>query len=203
MSRYTGPNNKISRRYGYSLLENNKEFNKGKRRTSAPGQHGAKRQKLSNYGVHLYEKQKLRYMYGLGEKQLRNLFNKSFKMKGVIGENLFILLESRLDNMVYRLGFASTRRQARQIVNHGHILVNGKKIDIPSYQVKIDDEISLKEKSRKNPFILEAMKANKSKIKLFVEVDEKNFTGKMIRFPKRDELNQEINESLIVEFYNK
>ncbi len=201
MSRYTGPVNKISRRYGYSQLETNKEFNKGKRRTSAPGQHGAKKQKLSNYGLHLYEKQKLKYMYGLNERQLKNLFEKSMKMSGVAGENLFILLESRLDNIVYRMGIATTRRQARQIVNHGHILVNGKKIDIPSYKVNVDDEISIREKSQKNPFILEAV-AN-SKPKLFVEFDKKTLTGKYVRFPNRDELTSEIQESLVVEYYNK
>ncbi len=201
MARYTGPVNKKARRYGYSLLENNKEFNKGKRRSTAPGQHGAKRQKLSNYGLHLYEKQKLRYMYGLGEKQLKNLFAKASKMPGVLGENLFILLESRLDNVVYRLGMGSTRRHARQIVNHGHILVNGKKVDIPSYTIKVNDEITLKEKSRKNTQILDAIK--NSKPKLFVEFDSNTFTGKMIRFPKRDELSQEIQESLVVEYYNK
>ncbi len=201
MSRYTGPVNKISRRYGYSQLETNKEFNKGKRRTSAPGQHGAKKQKLSNYGLHLYEKQKLKYMYGLNERQLKNLFEKSMKMTGVAGENLFILLESRLDNIVYRMGIATTRRQARQIVNHGHVLVNGKKIDIPSYKVNVDDEISIKEKSQKNPFILEAV--SNSKPKLFVEFDKKTLTGKYLRYPNRDELTNEIQESLVVEYYNK
>ena len=201
MARYTGPVNKKARRYGYSLLENNKEFNKGKRRSTAPGQHGAKRKKLSNYGLHLYEKQKLRYMYGLGEKQLKNLFVRAYKMPGVLGENLFVLLESRLDNVVYRLGMGSTRRHARQIVNHGHILVNGKKVDIPSYTVKVNDEITLKEKSRKNTQILDSIK--NSKPKLFVEFDSNTFTGKMIRFPNRDELSQEIQESLVVEYYNK
>ena len=201
MSRYTGPVNRISRRYGYSQLETNKEFNTGKKRTTAPGQHGAKRQKLSNYGIHLYEKQKLKYMYGLNERQLHNLFDKAMKIPGVSGENLFGLLESRLDNIVYRMGIATTRRQARQIVNHGHILVNGEKIDIPSYSVKIDEEISVREKSRKNPFILESIERKNTK--LFVEFDKKTFTGKYLRLPARDELTQEIQESLVVEYYNK
>ena len=201
MSRYTGPVNRISRRYGYSQLETNQEFNKGKRRTSAPGQHGTRRQKLSNYGLHLYEKQKLRYMYGLNERQLKNLFDRAMKNQGKSGENLFILLESRLDNLVYRMGIATTRRQARQIVNHGHILVNGKKIDIPSYTVKVDDVISIKEKSRKHPFIVESLKRGNTK--LFVNFDPKSFSGKYLRFPNRDELTQEIQESLVVEFYNK
>ncbi len=140
-------------------------------------------------------------MYGLGEKQLKNLFVRAYKMPGVLGENLFVLLESRLDNVVYRLGMGSTRRHARQIVNHGHILVNGKKVDIPSYTVKVNDEITLKEKSRKNTQILDSIK--NSKPKLFVEFDSNTFTGKMIRFPNRDELSQEIQESLVVEYYNK
>ena len=201
MSRYTGPNNKKARRLKFSVLENNKEFIKGKKRITAPGQHGAKHQKLSNYGEHLYEKQKLRFMYGLSEKQLRNTFVKATKMKGVIGYNLLILLESRLDNVVYRMGLANTRRQARQFVNHGHMLVNGKKVDIPSYQVKVGDDILVKEKSQDNFFMKDNIK--KTRPNEFITFDSSKMKGKYERFPERDELTGQINEALVVEFYNK
>ena len=141
MARYTGPMYKKSRRLGFSVLESGKELAK---RPYAPGEHGQdRRKKLSNYGVQLQEKQKVRFMYGLSEKQLHKLFEKALKMKGVNGENLLKLLESRLDNLVYRIGFATTRKGARQLVNHGHVTVNGKKVNIPSYQVKPGDVISL------------------------------------------------------------
>ena len=201
MSRYTGPNNKKARRLRFSILENNKEFIKGKKRITAPGQHGAKHQKLSNYGEHLYEKQKVRFMYGLSEKQLRNTFVKATKLSGILGMNLLILLETRLDNIVFRMGLANTRRQSRQFVNHGHILVNGKKVDIPSYRVKIGDEISIKEKSKDNLF----MKDNLSKIttKEFISFDSSTMKGNLVRLPEREELSGQLNEALVVEFYNK
>lgn len=201
MSRYTGPNNKKARRLRFSILENNKEFVKGKKRITAPGQHGAKHQKLSNYGEHLYEKQKVRFMYGLNEKQLRNTFIKATKMSGVLGINLLILLETRLDNIVFRLGLANTRRQSRQFVNHGHILVNGKKVDIPSYTVKVGDEISVRERTKDNTF----MKTNLSHItiKEFVTFDSTKMKGSLVRLPQREELSGQINESLVVEYYNK
>jgi small subunit ribosomal protein S4 len=202
MARYTGPNNKRARRYRFSVLENNKEFIKGQKRTTIPGQHGGGRpQKLSNYGEHLYEKQKLRYMYGLMEKQMKNTFTKAKKMDGVLGENLLILLESRLDNLVYRMGLATTRRQSRQLVNHGHIQVNGKKVDIPSYSVKVGDVISVKEKSRDNFFITDSLA--KAELKPFVTFDKKSMTGEYVRFPQRDELSGQVKEALVVEFYNK
>ena len=142
MARYTGSTNRVSRRLGFSTLENGKELAK---RPYAPGQHGNKRaKKLSNYGVQLQEKQKLRFMYGLSEKQFEATFKRAGKMQGVHGDNLFKLLESRLDNLVYRLGFSTTRRGARQLVNHGHITVNGKKVDIPSYTCKPGDVIAVK-----------------------------------------------------------
>mgnify|MGYP003314827991 CR=1 FL=1 len=138
MARYTGPNNKQARRVGFSILENGKDL----KRPYGPGQHGKDRKrKPSNYAVQLNEKQKVRFMYGISEKQFARLVNESGKMKGVHGENLLILLESRLDNIVYRTGFASTRRGSRQLVNHGHITVNGKKVDIPSYRVKPGDVV--------------------------------------------------------------
>ena len=144
MARYTGSSYKQARRVGMSILENGKEL---ARRPYGPGQHGADRKgKLSNYGVQLKEKQKVRFMYGLGEKQFHKTFLEAGKMKGIHGENFLKLLESRLDNLVYRLGFATTRRGARQLVNHGHILVNGEKVDIPSYRVKPGSTITLKKK---------------------------------------------------------
>lgn len=200
MARYTGASYKKARRLGFSLLENGKELAK---RPYAPGQHGTdRRRKLSEYGIQMQEKQKVRLMYGLNEKQFRRTFEKAQKMSGIAGENLLRLLESRLDNIVYRMGLATTRRAARQVVNHGHILVNGIKVDIPSYQVKPGDTVSVKETSLEHPAIKAALEANTSK-PAFVEFDEKKMSGTYVRFPDRSELNQEINESLIVEFYNR
>lgn len=199
MSRYTGPQWKISRRLGFSTLETGKELS---RRPYAPGQHGQKRRKLTEYGTQLAEKQKVRNMYGMNEKQFRNTFFRAAKMDGVTGINFFCLLESRLDNLTYRLGLAPTRRAARQLVNHGHILVNGKKADIPSYQVKVGDVISVKEKS-KNLAVIKASVEATSHIPGFVEFDAEKLEGKYVRLPERSELNQEINESLIVEYYNR
>lgn len=199
MSRYTGPQWKKSRRLGFSTLETGKELS---RRPYAPGQHGQKRKKLTEYGLQLAEKQKVRHMYGVNEKQFRNTFKRAGKMEGVTGYNFFCLLESRLDNVVYRLGFASTRRQARQLVNHGHILLNGVKTDIASCQVKVGDVISVKERSRSLEVIKNAL-ASQTHVPGFVEVDADKMEGKLLRLPERSELNQEINESLIVEYYNR
>lgn len=200
MARYTGPAYKKSRRLGFSTLENGKDIAK---RNYAPGQHGADRKKkLSEYGVQLQEKQKVRLMYGLNEKQFRKVFDKAASMKGIAGENLLILLESRLDNLVYRLGLANTRRAARQIVNHGHIAVNGVKTDIPSFTCKPGDVISVREKSLDHAGIKAALENVVSRVQ-FVNFDEKKLSGTYVRIPDRSELNQEINESLIVEFYNR
>ena len=199
MARYTGPQWKISRRLGFSILENGKELN---RRAYAPGQHGQKRKKQTEYGLQLAEKQKARFMYGISEKQFKKLVNDSAKMKGVHGENLLILLESRLDNIVYRIGFATTRRGARQLVNHGHITVNGKKVDIPSYRVKPGDVIAIKENSSDHKGIEIAL-ANKVKRPEFINYDEKKRVATYVRYPERSELNADINESLIVEFYSR
>lgn len=200
MSRYTGPAYKKSRRYGFSTLENGKDI---ARRPFAPGQHGAgRRKKVSEYGIQLQEKQKIRFMYGLNEKQFRRLFDKAAKLKGVHGENFLKLLESRLDNLVYRMGLANTRRAARQIVNHGHIMVNGIKVDIPSYQCKPGDVIAVREKSLEHPAIRASLEANVTK-PAFVEFDAKKMSGTYLRLPERAELNAEINESLVVEFYNR
>jgi len=200
MARYTGAAYKKARRLGFSLLENGKELAK---RPYAPGQHGSdRRRKLSEYGIQLQEKQKVRLMYGLNEKQFHRTFDKAQKMSGIAGENLLRLLESRLDNVVYRMGLANTRRAARQIVNHGHILVNGIKVDIPSYQVKPGDTVSVKENSLEHPAIKASLEKNTTK-PAFVEFDEKKMSGTYVRYPDRSELNQEINEQLIVEFYNR
>ena len=200
MARYTGPAYKKSRRLGFSTLENGKDLAK---RPFAPGVHGNdRRKKLSEYGIQLQEKQKVRTLYGLTEKQFRKVFDKASHMKGIVGENLLVLLESRIDNLVYRLGMARTRRSARQIVNHGHILVNGKKVDIPSYTCKVGDIISVKENSLNHPAIIDALEQNHT-VAAFLELDKKKLTGKFLRIPERSELNSEINEQLIVEFYNR
>ena len=200
MARYTGPNNKQARRVSFSILENGKDIAK---RPYGPGQPGKDRKrKPSNYSIQLTEKQKVRFMYGISEKQFEKLVNESGKMKGVHGENLFILLESRLDNLVYRAGFATTRRGARQLVNHGHITVNGKKVNIPSYRVKIGDVISLKESSMNHTGVEIAL-ANKPKRVDFINYDESKKQATYVRYPERSELNADINESLIVEFYSR
>ena len=200
MARYTGPAYKKARHLGFSLLENGKEVAK---RPYAPGQHGTdRRRKLSEYGIQLQEKQKVRLMYGLNEKQFRRTFEKAQKMSGIAGENLLRLLESRIDNLVYRMGLANTRRAARQVVNHGHILVNGVKVNIPSYICKPGDVITVKENSLEHPAIKAALEANKNRL-AFVEFDEKKMSGSYVRYPDRSELNQEINEQLIIEFYNR
>ena len=200
MARYTGPNNKQARRVSFSILENGKDIAK---RPYGPGQHGKDRKrKPSNYSIQLTEKQKVRFMYGISEKQFEKLVNESGKMKGVHGENLLILLESRLDNLVYRAGFANTRRGARQLVNHGHITVNGKKVNIPSYRVKIGDVISLKESSMNHTGVEIAL-ANKPKRVDFINYDESKKQATYVRYPERSELNADINESLIVEFYSR
>ena len=200
MSRYTGPAYKKSRRLGFSTLENGKDIAK---RPYAPGIHGtSRRKKISEYGIQLQEKQKVRFMYGLNEKQFRRTFDKASKMKGIHGENFLKLLESRLDNLVYRMGLATTRRAARQIVNHGHIEVNGRKVDIPSYTCKPGDVIAVRENSKEHKAIKNTIELN-IKTPAFVEFDNKKLTGTYLRLPERNELNAEINESLIVEFYNR
>ena len=201
MSRYTGPSWKRSRRLGISLSGTGKEL---ARRPYAPGQHGPNnRSKLSEYGTQLREKQKLRLMYGLNERQFRNAFVKAGKIRhGKHGENFMALLESRVDSVVYRLGWAVTRAQARQLVNHGHITVDGKRVDIPSYEVTPGQTISLRERSKDLQEVKEALEANVVRPP-FVDFDENNMTGKLIRLPQRDELEPEIDEALVVEFYNQ
>ena len=200
MARYTKSSYRVSRRLGFSTLETGEEL---ARKPYAPGAHGSKKaKKLSNYGVQLQEKQKVRFMYGLNEKQFRKTFEDAGKMKGVHGENLFKLLESRLDNLVYRIGFATTRRGARQLVNHGHITVNGKKVDIPSYRCVPGDVISLKESDKDLAIVKSSLEAMSKRVD-FITYDEAKKTATFVRLPERSELNGEINESLIVEFYNR
>ena len=200
MSRYTGASYRKSRRLGFSILENGKELAK---KPYAPGLHGQKRaKKLSNYGIQLQEKQKVRFMYGLNEKQFRKTFEEAGKLKGVHGENFLRLLESRLDNLVYRIGFASTRKGARQLVNHGHITVNGKKVNIPSYRCIPGDVIAIKENDKNLSVVKSSLEALNNRVE-FVTFDEAKMAGTYVRYPERSELNPEINEQLIVEFYNR
>ncbi|MFA6721877.1 MAG: 30S ribosomal protein S4 [Bacilli bacterium] len=199
MSRYTGPSWKISRRLKYSTLESGKELRK---RAYPPGQHGTRRSKLSEYALQLQEKQKVRFTYGMSEKQFKKFFTLARKMKGKQGYNFLILLESRLDNMVYRMGLAVTRRQARQLVTHGHITVDGKKNNIPSYIVKPGQTIGVKESSRNLTIIREALESLAHK-RPYVTFDESTMTGQYVRYPEREEFLPEIKENLIVEFYNR
>mgnify|MGYP004502230841 FL=1 len=200
MSRYTGPSYKQARRTGFSLLENGKEL---ARKPYGPGAHGQDRKRRpSTYSVQLREKQKVRFMYGLNERQFVKTYKEAGKMQGIHGENLLKLLESRLDNLVYRMGFASTRRAARQLVNHGHITVNGKKVDVPSYRCRPGDVITLKEQSIEHKAVKEALSKVMKRAE-FVTFDDNKKIGTFVRLPERSELNPEINESLIVEYYNR
>lgn len=199
MSRYTGPSWKISRRLGYSISETGKEL---QRRPYAPGQHGQRRSKLSDYGTQLQEKQKVRFTYGVSEKQFHKTFVESKKLKGIHGENFLRLLESRLDNIVYRLGFANSRAQARQLVNHGHILVDGKKVDIPSYRLVPGQKVTLRDGSKSLVVVQNALQAMVIR-KEFVSYDESTMVGTFVRYPERNEILPEIKEQLIVEFYNR
>lgn len=201
MSRYTGPSWRVSRRLGVSLSGTGKEL---ARRAYAPGDHGRDRRgKLSEYGTQLREKQKLRFMYGMTERQFSNLFVRAGKIKeGTHGANFMALLERRLDNMVYRLGLATTREQARQLVNHGHITVDGKRVDIPSYEVSVGQVIGLKDKSKNLQQVKDALEAVTARPS-YVSFDDNKMEGTLVRLPERDEMNPEINEALVVEWYNK
>ena len=199
MSRFTGSSWKVSRRLGYSISETGKEIIK---RKYAPGQHGAKRSKLKEYGLQLQEKQKVRFTYGVSEKQFVKTFNEAAKQEGKTGVNFLKLLESRLDNLVYRLGFASTRAQARQLVNHGHIVVDGKKVDIPSYRVKPGQKIAMKETSKGLAVVKASLEAKIARPE-YVSFDETTMVGTFVRIPERDECLPEIKEQLIVEYYNR
>ena len=199
MSRFTGSSWKVSRRLGYSISETEKELIK---RKYAPGQHGAKRAKEKEYAAQLHEKQKVRFTYGVSEKQFVKTFNEAAKMDGKTGVNFLKLLECRLDNLVYRLGFAATRPQARQLFNHGHITVDGKKVDIASYRVKPGQVISVKETSKNLVVIKAALEAKLARAE-YLSYDEDKMAGTLVRIPERNEFLPTINEQQIVEFYNR
>ena len=200
MARYTGSSYKQARRVGFSISETGKEL---ARRPYGPGQHGNDRKgKLSDYGTQLKEKQKVRFVYGVNERQFRKTFDEAAKISGIHGTNFLRLLESRLDNLVYRIGFANTRRGARQLVNHGHVTVNGKKVDIPSYRCKVGDVISLKEDDKNLKVVTEALSKVTKRVE-FINYDENKLEATYVRLPERNELNADIDEALIVEFYNK
>lgn len=197
--RYTGSDYKRSRRLGFSTLETGKELAK---RTYGPGQHGnGRKKKPSEYGRQLIEKQKLEQMYGVNERQFRRLFLLALKSEEVTGLAFFRILESRLDNLVFRMGFARSRRAARQLVNHGHITVNGKKVDIPSYLCKVGDKIALKE-GHELKVVKESLESRPSACG-YVKVDAEKLCGEFIRVPERNELPQDINEAQVIEYYNR
>ncbi len=196
---------KLVRKFGVNVFGNPKYDRLLNRKPYAPGQHGqTRRRRLSNYGVQLQEKQKIKFMYGLLEKQFKNYFTKAEKMSGETGTNLLQLLESRLDNIVYRISFAPTRPAARQLVNHGHFLVNDKRVDIPSYILKSGDKIQVREKSKKMDLILDSMKRIKGDIDLpWLELDKVKMQGSFLGMPERDQIDQTIKEQLVVELYSK
>ncbi len=208
MARYTGPVEKLERRLGVSLELKGERRLAGKsaldKRPYAPGQHGQRRTKVSEYGQQLKEKQKIKYYYGVLEKQFRKFFKEANRQEGSTGENLIRLLERRLDNVVYRMGLATTRRFARQLVTHGHILVNGKKVTIPSFLVKEGDRVEVKEKSKNNPQIKRAIELSaQTGIAPWVDVDKEKFVGVFTRMPEREEVNIPVEERLVVELYSK
>ncbi len=209
MARYTGPKCRLCRREGEKLfLKGEKCFTSKcpfERRRYPPGVHGPTRRiKHSIYSLQLREKQKVKRIYGVLEKQFRGYYEKARRMGGNVGENLLSLLERRLDNVVYHLGFAKSRAQARQLVSHGHVIVNGHKVDIPSYLVRPGDEISLKEKSRNIPFVKEALEdTNLEQIPAWLSLDKEKFTGKVLRYPVRSDITHPITERLIIELYSK
>lgn len=208
MARYTDAKCRICRRLQAKLFLKGERCYKEKcgfeKRNYAPGQHGQKGRKLQSYGLQLQEKQKMRYYYGLAEKQFKKTFEKAQRMKGITGENLLSLLERRLDNVVYQLGFASSRSQARQLVRHGHILVNGKKTNIPSYTVKVGQEISLRQDLKENIQIQANLESARGRgIPAWLEMDSVNLSGKVIALPSREDIKVPFQESLVVELYSK
>ena len=206
MSRYTEANCKLCRREGQKLFLKGERCYSSKcaieRRNYAPGQHGQARKKQSEYGLQLREKQKAKRFYGMQETQFRNLFEKAAKKPGMTGENLLVLLETRLDNVVFRLGFASSRKEARQLVTHGHFTVNGKKADIPSMEVKAGDVIKVKEKSQSSPKFKE-VKEMSITVPSWMSVDVEKLEGKVITLPRREDIDTPIAEHLIDELYSK
>lgn len=205
MARYTGPKCKLARREGTDLfLKSGVRSLESKCKADAiPGQHGARRSRLSDYGVQLREKQKVRRLYGVLEKQFRNYYKRADRQKGATGENLLRILERRLDNVVYRMGFGSTRAESRQLVSHKSVLVNGNVVNIPSYQVEPGDTISIREKAKSQLRIQGALALSANRAVDWVVVNGDKLEGVFRSFPERDELPSEINENLIVELYSK
>ncbi len=200
MARYRGPKQKLARRFGEPIFGPSKSL---ERKPYGPGQHGnARRRKESEYAIQLKEKQKAKYTYGLLERQFKNLFEKASRKKGVTGENLLKFLEARLDNVVYRLGFARTRRQARQLVNHGHVMVNDRVSDIPSHQLAPGDVVEIRPKSKNLEAIKDAVARNRRSFP-HLEVDRDRLVGKFLDFPEREDIPENIREQLIVELYSK
>ena len=203
MARINGPVWKVSRRLQFSILETGEEFAGKRPRTTAPGKAPDSRPaKLTNYGQQHREKQRIRFMYGVTERQFYNTYLKAQHASGNTGHNFLFLLESRLDNVVYRMNLGRTRRAARQLVNHGHILVDGRKVDIPSFTVKPGSVITVKETSRNMPAIKEALEATVS-TKNYVTFDKEAMKGIYVRLPERAKLNDVVNEALVVEYYNR
>lgn len=203
MARYTGPRGKICRRLNFQAFESPKFASP--KRAYPPGQHGpTSRRRTSDYGLQLHEKQKMKYLYGLLEKQFRTYFAKAAAKEGITGHTLVQLLESRMDNTVFRMGFTRTRRQARQLVTHAHFLVNNRKVNIPSYQVKPGDVIQVREKSKKMEMIHDAMRRVQGEgAYAWVRLDKANMTGVFVDYPSRDQVTEDYNEQLVVELYSK
>ncbi|MBZ4663318.1 MAG: rpsD [Caloramator sp.] len=206
MARYSGPSCKLCRREGVKLYLKGDRCYSDKcalaRRPYAPGQHGHSKKKLTNYGVQLREKQKAKRIYGVLESQFRKYYEEADRLKGITGENLLRLLELRLDNVIFRLGFASSRAEARQLVRHGHFTVNGKKVNIPSYQVRVNDEIAVREKSRSSEKIKALMQVE-TNVPKWLTVDKENMVGRVVSLPQREDIDIPVNETLIVELYSK
>ena len=203
MARYTGPRARVCRRLEFPVFESPKFSNP--RKNYPPGQHGdSRRRKVSNYGIQLREKQRMKYMYGLLEKQFRNYFKKSQSKAGPTGHNLLIMLESRLDNTIFRLGLALTRRSARQLVSHKHFLVNNRIVNIPSFQLKPGDIVQVREKSKKMELFQDTLRKIQGDNPMpWLEIDKAKLIGKFLSSPERDEINEPLNEQLVVELYSK
>jgi small subunit ribosomal protein S4 len=203
MARYTGPKTRVSRRYGVPLFGSSKAL---ERKNYPPGIHGPRgsRRKQSEYAIALGEKQKLRYQYGLLERQFRRIFEKALQKRGVTGETLLQLLETRIDNVVYRLGLANTRSAARQLVSHGHVLVNGRGVNVASYNVKPGDEITIKDKPKSRQLVLRNLDLTQIvPVPDWLTVDRDGLSGKVTRIPSREEIQPIVNEQLIVELYSR
>jgi len=201
MARYTGPRSKISRKFGEAILGPSKAL---QNKSYPPGQHGrGRRRKQSEYALQLAEKQKVKYIYGVLERQFSNLFKKAASKQGITGENLLKFLEARLDNTVYRLGIAPTRRAARQLVSHKHIIVNGDVVNIPSYSLRPGDIVGVREKSKSLEVITESLAKKNTKRFTWLEWDDNTLTGKFVSFPEREQIPENIQEQAIVELYSK